>query len=541
MILMKTSAGCLRSARLLLAATAISVLAQFSPVMAQDPIPGGTLHLPAPYSSALKSLDPHITYESQDMAVSKAFHRALYTWDSAENRPALDLATSVETSADGKTFTYKLRDNAYFHNGRKMTADDLIWSYTRIMDPAKGYPGSPMISEIVGAEDYAAGKATSISGLKKVDDFTLEITFKNYLEPGTLLFEAVTAILPKEEADKPEFLSHPIGLGPFRFVEHVEGSRVVGEKFDKYYKPGQPYADRVEFTITDEYSALDVAFRAGELDATVLSGGAYAAYKADPELSKGLIEVAELFTRHMGMNVQKPPFDDVRVRQAINYAVDRDIIIRKLLKDKAFKATGWLPMTSVAFDKDRKPYAYDPEKAKQLLKEAGYGDGFEFEAMVTDGESSLGVLQAMMPFLSAVGINAKPKVVESGVLLDAINAGEAMAWFRSNGTGPDPVGALRCFDSRVSRSACNRSGYADPKFDVMIDAASSDPDPKRRIELAKEADGYIFEQAPVWFHNYNKAVVATQPWVHGVDSNVTEAAILEVDQIWLDENAPGRN
>ena len=66
------------------------------------------------------------------------------------------------------------------------------------------------------------------------------------------------------------------------------------------------------------------------------------------------------------------------------------------------------------------------------------------------------------------------------------------------------------------------------------------PDPKRRIELAKEADGYIFEQAPVWFHNYNKAVVATQPWVHGVDSNVTEAAILEVDQIWLDENAPGR-
>lgn len=531
----------LRAARLLIAATAISVLAQFSPVQAQDPLPGGTLHLPAPYSSALKSLDPHITYESQDMAVSKAFHRELYTWDSATNKPALDLATSVEVSPDGKTYTYKLRDNAYFHNGRLMTADDVIWSYTRIMDPAKGYPGAPMISEIEGAEAYAAGKATSISGLKKIDDFTLQITFKGYLDPGTLLFEAVTAILPKEEADKPEFLSHPVGLGPFRFVEHVEGSRVVGEKFDKYYKPGKPYADRVEFTITDEYSTLDVAFRAGELDATVLSGSAYAAYKADPELSKGLVEVAELFTRHMGFNVRKPPFNDVRVRQAINYAVDRDLIINKLLKAKAFKATGWLPMTSVAFDADRKPYAYDPEKAKQLLKEAGLGDGFEFEALVTDSESSLGVLQAMTPFLSAVGIHANPKVVESGVLLDAINGGEATAWFRSNGTGPDPVGALRCFDSRVSPSACNRSGFADPKFDAMLDAAASEPDPQRRIELAKQADGYIFEQAPVWFHNYNKAVVATQPWVHGVDANVTEAAILEVDQIWLDETAPGRN
>ena len=195
----------------------------------------------------------------------------------------------------------------------------------------------------------------------------------------------------------------------------------------------------------------------------------------------------------MGFNTEKKPFDDERVRQAINYAVDRDIIVRKLLKDKAYKATGWLPTTSPAFDKDRAPYAYDPAKAKELLTAAGYPDGFEFTATVTEGTSSLGVLEAMMPFLKEVGITAKAKVVDSNTLVDEMNQGSAIAWFRSAGTGPDPLTTLRCFDSRVSRSACNRSAFKDPAYDKMLDEASAERDPAKRIELLKKADGYIVE------------------------------------------------
>lgn len=510
------------------------------PAFCDTPMSGGTLRLSAPYGSALKSLDPHVTYRSQDMVVSKAFHRALYTWDSANNSPALDLAESVTTDSSGKVFTYKLKKNVYFHNGRKMTADDLIWSYARLMNPEKGFPGATMIGAIAGAEAFGKGDATSISGLKKMDDYTLQITFSDYNDPGSLLFEAVTAILPKEEVEKESFLLHPVGLGPFTFVEHVEGSRIVGEKFDKYYKPGKPYADRVEFVITGDNSVLDMAFRAKEIDATVLSSNAYLAYKADPELSKGLIEIAELFTRHMGFNTQEKPFDDKRVRQAINYAVDRDIIVKKLLKGKAFKATSWLPTTSTAYDSTRKPYPYDPEKAKALLAEAGYPDGFEFEAMVTDKTSSLGVFEAMMPYLAKVGIHAKAKVVESNVLIDAMYAGKASVWFRSNGTGPDPLKALRTFDSRIPRTGSNVFAFKDPAYDAILDEAAATSDPAKKIELLKKADGFIMDAAPVWFHNYNKAVVATQPWIHNVDGNVTEAAIIEVDAIWLDKNSPTR-
>ena len=511
-----------------------------SPAFGETPMPGGTLRLAAPYGSALKSLDPHVTYRSQDLVVSKAFHRALYTWDSGQNAPALDLAESVTQDDSGKVFTYKLLKNAYFHNGRKMTADDVIWSYTRVMDPTKGYPGATMIGTVEGAQAYAKGEAKTISGLKKIDDFTLQIAFADYVDPGMLLSEAITAVLPREEVEMESFLLHPVGLGPFKFVEHVEGSRIVGEKFDKYYKPGKPYADRVEFTITDDYSVLDMAFRAGEIDATVLNSNAYPAYKMDPELSKGLIEVPELFTRHMGFNTEKKPFDDKRVRQAFNYAVDRDIIIKKLLKDKAFKATGWLPSTSIAFDKNLKPYPYDPAKAKELLKEAGYPDGFEFEATLKDSTDSLGVFEAMLPYLEKVGLRGKAKVVEAGVLMDAMNTGEADVWFRSTGTGPDPLKALRCFDSRIPRTGGNPFAYKDAAFDAMLDEIAGTRDQAKRIELLKKADAYILDAAPVWFNNYNKAVVATQPWIHNVDANVTEAAILEVDSMWLDKNSPSR-
>ncbi|TKW68217.1 MAG: ABC transporter substrate-binding protein [Paracoccus denitrificans] len=527
----------------MLASTAVAVTG-FSPVAAraQDaatPVPGGKLRLVAPYGSALQSLDPHATYESQDMAVSKAFHRSLYVWDSASNSVVPDLAAEVQQSEDGKTFTYRLHDNIFFHNGRQVTADDVIWSFTRILSPGSSLSGIPALSGIVGARDFLDGNADQIEGLKKIDDLSLSITFEGFVEPGYLLFDAVTAILPKEAIEGGDFLSNPVGCGPFVFAEHIEGSRISGTKFDKYYKEGKPYADEIEFTITDDYSALDLAFRAGELDATVLGESAYVLYTQDPELSKGLIEIAEMFTRHMGLNLEVEPFGDVRVRQAINYAIDRDIIIEKLLKNKAFKAVGWLPTPSSGFDPDRQPYPFDPEKAKALLDEAGLSDGFSFEAWVTDSTASLGVLQAMTPYLAAVGITATPKVVEAGVLVDAINSGEATAWFRSNGTGPDPISALRSFDSRQPRSK-NRAAYKDPAFDALLDEALGTTDPEKRLELIRQADGHIFEQAPVWFHNYNKAVLATQPWTHGIDGNVTEIAIIEVDSVWLSEDAPSR-
>ena len=125
----------------------------------------------------------------------------------------------------------------------------------------------------------------------------------------------------------------------------------------KIILPGKPYADKVSIAIMGEAASRDVAFRNKEIDASILGPAQYVAYQADPDLSKGLLEVAEVYTRNMGMNPKFKPFADKRVRQAINYAIDSDLIIKRLVKGKAYRATSWLPLSSPAYDKNLKPYA----------------------------------------------------------------------------------------------------------------------------------------------------------------------------------------
>lgn len=516
------------------AALAVLALGQAE---AQTPRKGGTIRFTAPYSASINSLDIHTTPRAQDDIVGKALNRTLYNWDSASSKVVLELAKEVSVSADGLVYTFKLRDDAYFHNGRKMTADDIIWSYTRIMNGTKGFPGARYIRIIKGAIDVEKNQAKEISGLRKIDDFTLEMTLNEKVEPGYYLFNGTTAILPKEEESR--LTSHPIGLGPFKFVEHIPGSRVVAERWEKFYKPGKPYADRFVMLMMPEAAARDLAFRSREIDTSILGPAQYVVYRGDPELSKGVLEVAEMFTRSMQFNPSFKPFSDKRVRQAINHAIDTDLIIKRLVKDKAYRATSWLPSASPAFDKSIKPYAFDPEKAKKLLAEAGYPNGFEFELSTSANESwGLPIVEAIIPMLSRVGIKVKPKMVEVTVLTEIAMKGEHQAFIGSSLTGPDSLATLRCYHSQTPRTACNYTSFKDPAFDKLLDEASQIVDPAKRNELLRQANNLIYDAAPVWFFNYNKAVMAYQPWIHGLQANPTELTHQYVEDVWVDERSP---
>jgi len=527
--------------KLVLLAAALALSGASAAVAQDTPRKGGSVRMTAPYAASFGSFDPHTTPRAQDDIANKAMHRTLYNWDTANAKLVLELATSVTTSADGLTYTYKLRDDAYFHNGRKMTADDVIWSFTRIMDGKKGYGAARYVRIIKGAVEVEKGQATEISGLKKIDDFTLEMTLTDRVEPGYYLFSGTTAILPKEEAEKPDFGSKPVGLGPFKFKEHIPGSRVVMERFDKFYKPGKPYLDKLEVLIMAEAAARDVAFRNKEIDTSILGPAQYVAYREDKELSKGVLEVAEMFTRSMLMNHSVKPFDNKKVRQAINYAIDADLIIKRLVKDKAYRATSWLPPSSAAFDKTVKPYPFNPDKAKQLLAEAGFPNGFEFEWTTSQNESwGLPIVEAVLPMLAKVGIKAKPKLVEVTVLTDIAMKGDHQAYIASALTGPDSLATLRCYDSRTPRTACNYTGYKNPEFDKLLDEAAQAGDAAKRDEALKKANNLLYDEAPVWFFNYNKAVLAYQPWVHGLQANPTEITHQYPEDLWVDSRSPAK-
>ena len=524
-------------------AAATVVLAAAGLAQAEDtPRRGGTIRMTAPYAASFGSLDPQVTPRAQDDIVGKAIHRTLYNWDTAQNKLVLELAKSVSVSEDGLTYTYKLRDDAFFHNGRKMTADDIIYSFTRIMDGSKGYPGARYVRLIKGAVDVEKGQAKEISGLKKIDDFTLEMTITDRVEPGYYFFGGTTAIVPKEEVEKGNFASNPVGLGPFKFKEHIPGSRVVAERWEKFYKPGKPYADKLEVLIMAEAAARDVAFRNKEIDTSILGPAQYVAYRADPDLSKGILEVAEMFTRSVQFNIPaSKPFQDKRVRQAFNHAIDTDLIIKRLVKDKAYRATSWLPPSSAAFDKTVKPYAYDPEKAKKLLAEAGYPNGFEFELTTSQNESwGLPIVEAIIPMLSKVGIKLKPKLVEVTVLTEIAMKGEHEAYIGSSLTGPDSLATLRCYYSKTPRTACNYTSFSNPEFDKLLDAAAQEGDMSKRNDLLRQANNLVYEEAPVWFFNYNKAVLAHQPWIHGLQANPTEITHQYPEDVWVDATSPAK-
>ena len=498
---------------------------------------GGTFVFCAPYGGDLFSLDVQKSSRTQDYIVGLNIHRSLYKWDADQSKPVLDLATDAKISADGTVYTYTLRKNVTFHNGRKLTADDIIWSYNRIAKPETASSAASYIANIKGADEVMTGKADTISGLKKIDDYTLEMTLKHPVDIGYSLFKVEAAIVPKEEiiGKEAQYSTHPVGCGPFKFVKWVRGSEVILEKYDGFFEAGKPYIDKLVYKIMPEGAARDIAFRAGELDANIVGAAQYPVYQRDPKIKDNMIEVAEMYTRVMGFNTEFKPFSDKRVRQAINHAVNAELIIRKLLKNKAVPATGYLPTSSPAYEAAMAGYDYNLKKAKALMKEAGYEKGFTFECIGTSNKSwGVGIVEALIPFLRKINVTIKPQQLEGAALGERCRTGKFDAFIWSIESGPDPLETLNRFRSTTPRSAGNYTAYNNAEFDKALDMAAHAKSDAEKLEWVKKANRIFFEDAPFWFFNYNKAIIAYQPWVHGIKPVAIEMMLQDFTNLKLD-------
>jgi peptide/nickel transport system substrate-binding protein len=475
---------------------------------------GGTLNTMAPYGGDLYGLDLHKSTRYQDWLVGINIHRGLYKWDTEKNVPVLDLAENVSVSDDGRVFTYKLRPNIKFHNGRQLVADDIIWSYTRVAAMKPDSPQLRYIKSIKGVDAVNEGKDKTISGLKKIDDLTFEMALEN-----------------------------PVGCGPFKFVKWVKGSEVVVEKVDDFYLEGRPYLDKIVYKIMGEAAPRDLAFKAKELDVTLVGAVNYPEYKADPEISKNMIEVAEMFTRLVGFNPDFKPLGDKRVRQAINHAIPADLIIKKILKGKAFPARGYLPTTSPAFNPNIKKYDFNLEKAKQLMKEAGYEKGFTIEQAIGTANKSwgTGIYEAALPYLKKIGIELKIQQMEGAAMAERIRNADYQMFIWSLDSGPDPLEVLRRWSSDITPAAGNYVKYNNPEFDKYISMAEGTRDQNKIMEYIQKAEEIFVEDAPIWFFNYNKAVLAKQPWVNGIVPVAPEMMFQDMTSVWVDETSPRAN
>ncbi len=515
----------------ILAALLVAAAAAGGPVAARAPVSGG--HFRRALSSDPANLDPALTNTSRAIAVKMTLFDPLLRQDPQTLAIGPGAAESWSVSGDGRMLTFRLRRGIRFHHGREMTSDDVRYSIERILTPETGSPFIRAYDRIVGAREFTAKQARMVSGITTPDRYTIQITNSVVDSTFPLTFTSLF-VVPKDEAERlgREFGQQPVGSGPFIFVSWSRDDSLLLKENPNYWE-GRPYISALEFRIIPDPATRQAEFDTGRLDVMLLEDPTYRRYAEDPKWKPHVIEVAELFTRHMGLNITKPPLNDARVRQAINYAIDKATTVRTVLQDKAFVATGVFPPSLAAFDPSLRGYEFNPQRAKELLAQAGFPNGFDLDLNGSATPVAGRWLEALQRYLADAGIRARIVQQDFGVMLERAGKGDLMTYVLSHGGGSNCVNYLGPFRSRNFGIAGNRMFYKNDRVDALIDEAERTFDPGRQVQLCRDAERLIVADAPWFFWNYNKAALVHQANVFGIVGNPLEMDWLQMQKVWI--------
>ncbi|AGT08552.1 ABC transporter substrate-binding protein [Paracoccus aminophilus] len=495
------------------ALAAILALPALAPAQAQEAHAGGNMIVT--YKDDVATLDPAIGYDWQNWSMIKSVFDGLMDYEPGTTTLRPGLAESYEISPDGLTYTFKLRPGVKFHNGREMTAEDVVYSINRAVDPATQSPGQGFFGMIAGFDEAAAGKGP-LSGLSAPDAgtvvFTLSRPDATFLHIMALNFSYV---VPKEavEAAGADFGKKPVGTGAFKLAEWTLGQRLVFEKNPDYWIKGVPYLDSFTVEVGQEPVVALLRAQKGEIDipGDGIPPAKFVEVMGDPEQAKLVVEGGQLHTGYVTMNVTQPPFDKVEVRRAVNMAINKDRIVQ-VINGRAIPANQPLPPSMPGYTKDYAGYPFDQEGAKKLLTEAGYADGFDTELFVMNTDPNPRIAQAIQQDLKAIGIKAAIKSLAQANVIEAGGAGTApmiwsggMAWIADF---PDPANfygpILGC--AGAVEGGWNWSKYCNKDLDAKATEADSIVDPAKADErLAKWSEIYmdVMKDAP-WAPVFNE-------------------------------------
>lgn len=447
------------------------------------------------------SLDPSRTTEGETFKVTINIYETLLTFEDEGTAVEPGLAKEWEASDDGLTYTFELQEGVKFHDGTDFNAEAVVKNFERWAGGnADQFPYyNTMFGGFEGDEGHviesveADGEHTVVFTLKRP-----QAPFLKNLAMDMFAIASPTAI---EEQGDDDFERNPVGTGPFKFVEWKANDSITVEKFEDYWQEGKPKLDKIIFrSIPDNASRLN-ALTTGEIDlADGINPSDGESIENNQELQ--LFERPSMNVGYLGLTVTREPFGDKLVRQAINHAIDKESIIDAFFEGRADVAVNPMPPSISGYNDEIEGYDYDPEKAKELLEEAGFADGFEMElwAMpvprpyMPDGEKVAEVIQKN---LADVGITAKIVSHEWATYLDLAEKGEAdafmLGWTGDNGDPDNFIYALLDEDNIGS----NNYTYFkhDEMHDLLIEA-QTEVDEEKRIELYKEAQEIVHEEAP---------------------------------------------
>jgi peptide/nickel transport system substrate-binding protein/oligopeptide transport system substrate-binding protein len=462
------------------------------------------------------TLDPALSNDVGSGELCALIYNGLVRFDaSTEILP--DLAHSWEIGPDARTYTFHLRDDVRFTNGRRLTAADVKYSFQRILDPRTRSSRGWVFQPVVGAEAYADGKTQDVSGIEAVDEVTLRITLRKPFAPflGFLAMPAAL-VVPREEVERwgEDYTEHPVGSGPWILKEWVHDDHLTFVVNPDYFGQ-QPKLEGVHYRIIPETMTVTAEFEAGNLDWMSIPDAEFERWRDDPQWQPYIHSQLKLQDTYIGINNQKPPFDDVRVRQALNHAVDVQGIMETIRPGRGIRANGAIPPPLLGADPDRPPYQYDPDRARRLLAEAGLGDGLEMEIWKTQNPEVARILEAVQAYLAEVGIDARIVTRDWALIKQAINRGEPdtyyMTWYADYPDGENFL--FPTFHSDNWGGGGNRARYRNERVDRLIEKARRTLDDAERARLYRTIDEIAFREAAWIYLWYPRVFVVHQPWV----------------------------
>lgn len=412
-----------------------------------------------------------------------------------------DLAEKWEISPDGKTYTFALRDNILFHNGRRVTAEDVKYSFDRATDPANNSPvASLYLSDIVGFDERFRGDADELTGVKVIDERTVQI---DIVEPASFFLAELTYpvayVVDREQIEKDprNWTRHPNGTGPFKLKEFQPAEKIVLVRNDSYHL-GAPLLDEVVFELAG--GSIFTRFENDELHIGAVPAGEIDAIRAgSSELSDEYRPASRMAVGYIAFNTDKAPFDDIKVRQALAMSVNRDQINEVLFFNSSRVADGILPPEMPGYTESVASLAYDPERARQLLAESKYADDMPRITLTFGGSAgdSPATLVAMQDaWKQNLNIEVEIQSVDAAAFLRELRR----KTFQMFATGwaadyPDPEDFIdKLF---ASDSEQNEQGYSNSKVDQLVADARYEPDTVRRNELYAEAEQIIIDDAAI--------------------------------------------
>jgi peptide/nickel transport system substrate-binding protein/oligopeptide transport system substrate-binding protein len=501
--------------------------------------PAGRATYRRPLAHDPQTLDPARISDVYSRSVSEQIFDGLIQFDQTlALAPAL--AQFWKASRDGLTWTFTLRKGVKFHNGAELSADDVVYSLTRLLDPKTRSGAADLFLNIRGARDFRDGKARQVAGLVAVDRHTVRIELEDAPAPFvSLLAVGHAKIVPREVVERQGdgFGLQPIGTGPFRFERWDRGRQIVLAANRDYFD-GPPRLARVVYQVFpgDQREEMFAEFEKGRLEDAPVPTRDYAHVIASP--AHVYVKRPMISVRFYGMNTRVPPLDDRRVRQALIHAINRDALVETVHAGRYTVARGILPPRVQGFNPKLRAYAYDPQKARELLAQAGYRGGREFPRLQiwssVQRDAVVQEHQRIKEDLAHVGVPVEFQYVSNwpafAKLVDERKTPIFLyAWYADV---PDPDNFL--FKLFYSRSPRNLFGYANPAVDDLLVRARTEHDLPRRTELYRKAEQLILDDAPVipvFHHNYERLF---QPYVRSVEVNGLGDPYIPLRKIWLE-------